>query len=461
VALGERLRRVAPPSPLATALAVRSGLYAVGTGVFIAGNAVFFTEVVGLSAAQVGLGVSISGVVAFLVSVPAGRYADRVGPLRMWLASSIGEALVYLVYPWVRGLGGFVVVMVLLALLQALGSAGRSGYTLTVIPRGERVRTLAFVRSALNIGFTIGALLAGAALATGDIRIVQAVPLATGAVLLVNAALLDRLPRVRDRRAAVPLAPREPTGAALRNLPFVALGGLNGMLFVDQVLLSVVLPLWLVERTDAPHAALAWMYGTNTVLVVLLQVVAARGSETVSGAVRAGRLAGLFAFTACTLAMWSHWTHGSATLAVLWLAYVGVTGAELFHSAANWGLLAELSDPSRRAEYQGAWRLGQQLQQIVGPAVFTWLAVSWRPEGFLVIGAVALLASLALPAVAQRAQVRLAQLEKDRAVAGKPVSLPAQRVDTIAGSGSRAEEQIPCPTYSSSSPPKPAPPSGR
>ena len=67
----------------------------------------------------------------------------------------------------------------------------------------------------------------------------------------------------------------------------------NGVLTSNQVLLNVVVPLWLVERTDAPHTLLAWLFGTNTVMAVLLQVRASRGSETVPGALRAVRLCGL------------------------------------------------------------------------------------------------------------------------------------------------------------------------
>ena len=61
----ERVSRLLPPSPLGRALAFRSGLYAVGTGGFIAGNAVFFTQIVGLSPSLVGLGISLAGVVFF------------------------------------------------------------------------------------------------------------------------------------------------------------------------------------------------------------------------------------------------------------------------------------------------------------------------------------------------------------------------------------------------------------
>lgn len=424
--MGERLSaRLLPPSPLARRLSLQSGLYAVGTGVFITGNAVFFTQIVGLSAGEVGLGVSISGVVAVLTSVACGKLADRLGPLRVWGVSACGEALVYASYPWVRGFTAFVAVLVLLSLLQSAGGAGRTAYTLGAIPRGERVRTLAFVRSALNIGFTVGALFAGAALAVDSRPVIMSVPLVTAAVLLLNATLITRLPRPHEPEPEQVEARRDKQGAAIRNVPFLVLGGLNGVLFVDQVLLSVVLPLWLVERTDAPHALLAWLYGTNTLMVVLLQVRAARGSETVAGAARAARVAGVAAVGACVAAMSTYWLTSWSTVVVLWLAYVLVTCAELFHSASNWGFVAELSDPLRRAEYQGVWRLGQQVQQMVGPALFTFLAVTWHPEGFLVIGAVALAAALSMPPVARAAQRRLA------VELAKPTRVGALSADTI------------------------------
>jgi hypothetical protein len=285
---------------------------------------------------------------------------------------------------------------------------------------------LAFVRSALNVGFTLGALVAGLALATGSLDVIRAIPLLTAAVLLVNGLLISRLPAAGRRTAEEAQRP-EPGSRALRNRRFVLLSGLNGLMAVDQVLLSVVFPLWLVSRTDAPHAVLAWLYGTNTVLVVLLQVRASRGAETVAGAARSARVAGVAALGACAVMMTTAWSPGAATIVLLWVGYVLITCAELFHSAAGWGFLAELSDPERRGEYQGVWKLGQQAQLMVGPVTCTWLAVSWRPEGLLVVGAVALVASLLTAQVAYGAQRWL----RDR----KPTGVPTGAVDTIEQTG--------------------------
>jgi len=79
------------------------------------------------------------------------------------------------------------------------------------------------------------------------------------------------------------------------------------------VLLNVVVPLWLVERTDAPHTVLAWLFGTNTVMAVLLQVRAARGSETVAGSVRAVRRSALCFVASCAIISVTHETGGWAT----------------------------------------------------------------------------------------------------------------------------------------------------
>ena len=60
----------------------------------------------------------------------------------------------------------------------------------------------------------------------------------------------------------------------------------GGVLATHQVLLNVVIPLWLVEETDAPRVLLAWLFGTNTVMAVFLQVAAARGITTVDDSLR-------------------------------------------------------------------------------------------------------------------------------------------------------------------------------
>src|ERR1044072_8959653 len=92
------VRRALGPTPLVRRLSAQSVLSAFGDGVFLTGSAVFFTQIVGLSAAQVGLGLTISGIATFLVAVPLGKLSDRYGAKRVWALSSLIEALLYV--PW-------------------------------------------------------------------------------------------------------------------------------------------------------------------------------------------------------------------------------------------------------------------------------------------------------------------------------------------------------------------------
>lgn len=411
-----RLDRFLPPTPLARRLSTQSVLFAVGEGTFVTGSAVFFTQIVGLSAGQVGLGLTVAGVFRFLLSVPLGRLADRIGPKRMWALGAGAEALLYAVWPLIEGFGAFLVMMVALTVVESAGGSGRGAYTIDVFPREERVQSQAFMRAALNTGFTLGALLSGIALAFDNDDLVRAVPVFTAVVLGLNTLFITRLPAAEHDSAPVPAEARV-RQSALRNRGFVLLSACNGVLGTNQVLLNVVIPLWLVQETDAPRVLLAWLFGTNTVLAVLLQVAAARGVDSVARSLRAARISATFFVLSCVVVLFTHDTVGWVTIALVWLGHVTVTGAELFESAAHWGFMSELSDPERRGEYQGAAVLGGTVGSVWAPAAYTFLAIEWGASGWLVIAGVVVLATLGLGPSARSAERFLA---RDSAPAGTP-----------------------------------------
>jgi len=202
----------------------------------------------------------------------------------------------------------------------------------------------------------------------------------------------------------------ETVPGALRNRGFVALFTCDGVLSTNQVLLNVVIPLWLVEETDAPRVLLAWLFGTNTVLAVLLQVAAARGVVSVADSLRALRRGAAFFVLSCGIVAVTHDTVGWVTVVLVWVGHVTVTGAELFDSAGEWGLQAELSDPARRGEYQGVSQLGYTLGSVWAPAVYTFLAMEWGGPGWLVIAAIVVVAAIAAHPTAHAAERHLESL---------------------------------------------------
>lgn len=409
-----RIVRLAGPTPLVRRLSVQSVLSAFGDGVFLTGSAVFFTQIVGLSAAQVGLGLSIAGAVTFLLAVPLGKLSDRFGAKRVWALASLVEAFLYLAWLAVGGFATFVAMLVVLELVVTASRSARNAYRFDIFPREERVASNAYFRAARNVGYTLGALLAGVALATNDDGVIRAVPVATAALLVLNAALVARMPSVVHHTEETPLETAlEEAGdrrSALRNKGYVAMAVLGGVLGTHQVLLNVVIPLWLVEETDAPRVLLAWLFGTNTVMAVLLQVAAARGITTVADSLRAQRRGAFFFMLSCGIVLVTHDTIGWVTIVLVWVGHVTVTGAELFQSAGEWGLQAELSDPDRRGEYQGVSQLGYTLGTVWAPALYTFLAMEWGAQGWIVIAGIVLVAAVLIHPAARAAERHLTRM---------------------------------------------------
>ncbi|MEI2714576.1 MAG: MFS transporter [Nocardioides sp.] len=393
-------RRILPPTKLERDLALQCVLSAFATGSFLTGTAVFFTQIVGLTGAQVGLGMSIAAAVTLLLQLPMGRLADRVGAKPLWVFASAVEAALYFVWPLLGGMVAFVAMLSTLAIFETAGRNARNVYRIAVFERETRVRANAYMRAARNVGYTLGAGASGVALGIG-VGAVRLIPILTGLLLVLNAVMIavmlpaiQRTVHVHTFADTVTTAP-----AAWRNVGFVALAICNGVLSSNQVLLNVVVPLWLVERTDAPHSLLAWLFGTNTVLAVLLQVRASRVADSVSGSLRAVRWSGWAFLISCALLAVTHETVGWVSIVLIWAGHVTITGAELWQSAADWGFTSELSDHRRLGDYQGVWGMGYQVESVVFPALYTFLALQWGTPGWIVIAAIGIAAAvLAHPA---------------------------------------------------------------
>ncbi len=361
------LRHARPPSPLAGRLSVQSLLFALGEGTFMTGSAVFFTQIVGLSAAQVGLGLTVAGIAQFLAAWPMGKLVDRFGPKKSWAVSATGQAAMFSVWPFITDFQGYVLMAVGMEVIGALGGAAHGAYTIDVLPADERVKSRAYMYSALNVGFTLGSLLGGIALAFQSNDLLHALPWFTAAVFLVNAAAIGRLPPAsHDQRTPEERKVKVPGPGPLRNLGWLLTTFFAGVFWTNQVLLNIVIPLWLVEETDAPRVLLAFLFGTNTVMCIFLPMAAARGVEDVPTALKAVRVSSTFFVVSCLITLATHDTVGWTTIALVWLGHVTVTGAELYLSAASWAFEAELMDPtaarrlpgSRRAEQHPGPRLG-------------------------------------------------------------------------------------------------------
>jgi len=391
-------RRLIPPTPLSRRLALQSMLFSTGDGAFNTGSAVFLTQVVGMSAGKVGLAITIAGIAEFLFAYPAGRVVDRFGPKRVWVISTVFRVACFCVLPFVGSFWEYVALAVAFALFDSAGHSSHHAYVLDVLPTKERVETQAYMYSALNVGFTLGAIIGGVALAFDSLEVIRWTPLFAAALLLANAFWISRLPDApHDLRVASGETRVKPVGPGpMRNRGWMLVSFFLGTLWTNQVLLNIVIPLWLVEATDAPHVLLAWLFGTNTVLCIFLPAYTSKGVRTLEDGLRYIWISSGFFVVSCVITMVTHSTVGLITVLLVWLGHVTVTGAELAVSGASWSFQAELMDPKRRGEYQGVNDIFGALGSKWAPALYTFLALSWGAEGWLVIAAIIVLASLGM-----------------------------------------------------------------
>ncbi|MGW2203668.1 MFS transporter [Streptomyces sp. NPDC001774] len=343
-----------------------------GTGLWAGCTVLYFTYVSGLGLGQVGLLMTVSGGVGIAGAPIAGRLADRFPLVRLIVGAQLmrGGALLALLTT-----DNFL----LLTLYSALGALpDRAGSVLIKLYAArqagpDRVRYQAIQRTTVNIGWSIGGLGAAAALATGSTRAYALLLVGNVVTYLVIAALTLRCaePPAPSRVAATSRAAEDRTPARpaspWRDRTFLAYTATDAALFLDDTILQVAVPLWIVHATTAPVGLAPLLLVLNTVLVVLFQVPLARFGATTPAARRLlVPLAGLL--FAGTLALAASAAGGSAlAITALVAAVIAFTFAEIIHATASWELSVALAPAEAQGAYLGVHGLAQSSQRFAGP----------------------------------------------------------------------------------------------
>ncbi|MDL5206200.1 MFS transporter [Streptomyces sp. ALI-76-A] len=388
------LRDYVPATPNGRAFAVISLVNAVGTGLYLAASAVFFVRSVGLTPAEVGTGLAISGVVGFLTTVPIGAAGDRFGARRTLIALQLWRAGGFAVLCLVQGLVGFTLVSCALAAAEAATQPMTQAVASATVAGTDRTRTMAIIRTVRNAGFSLGALLAAPLLTADSVWTYRAIVLATSAAFVTSALMLTRLrlggADTVQRRVGPLTAVRQ-----FRDWRYGLLTVLNGILNLHVTILSVGIPLWALEATEMPAGVLPFLVLINTLMSIVLQVPIARGAEREGGAARALRLGG-GAMALCCLALAAAAGPESAwaAAAVLALGCVLLTFGEMWQATGGWELSYDFAPEDRKGVYLSVFSLGGTGQRIAGPALVTSVVIAAGPAGWIAFAAVFCLAAL-------------------------------------------------------------------
>jgi hypothetical protein len=307
----------------------------------------------------------------------------------MWIVLLVVLAGAFAVYPFVRSFPVLLAVLVVVAVAEVGVSALRSAYLAHVAGPDLRVRARAFNQAVTNVGFVVGAAGAGLVLRLDEPAGYVVLLLVNSASFVVGVLVLTTMPDgapARRERAIV-----------LTDRRYLLVCVLNGLLMTYVALPTVALPLWIVHRTDAPAWTVGALMVLNTVLVVLWQVRASRGAETVPGAATAIRRSGWALLAACVVfAVSGH-------VVALVIGVTVLTAAEVLHAAGSWGVSFGLAPEDTQSQYLGAFTMGTRIYDTLGPGLVTAMTLGAGPAGWVALGVLYLALALSLSRASNRA----------------------------------------------------------
>jgi hypothetical protein len=376
------LRRSLPETGPQRALVMSSFVNRIGTGMFLATSALYFTVVVGIPARQVGTGLSIAGLAALLGSVPAGTLADRLGPRTVQVVTLAVQTVTMALFVVVHSWWAFTVVAAFDYVADAANNAARGA----LIGRigGERPALFrAKLRTFVSVGVVAGTLLAAVAIQIGTHGAYVTVILVNALSYVICALLLLRVPNFG------PLPKPEGTRrfAALADRPYAAFAALNGLINLQAVVVTLLIPLWIAARTHIPHWAAAAVFGLNFVVGTALIQPVGRRIETTEQGGKALRVAGLAIGLGCVVLAGSSSGPRWSETVVLFGGAAVLCAAGVWVTAAGFSLSFGLAPAHAQGQYQGLTLLGLDAASAVGPALLTAVVLGLGGPGWVVVGA--------------------------------------------------------------------------
>jgi MFS family permease len=394
--IGNWLWTLVPEPGARRCLGLATGIGNIGNGMFMTSSVLYFTRGLGLPFTEVGIGLTVAGLIGLLAGVPMGHLADRRGPRGVAVLSLVVLALTMAGYVLVTSFWTFVVVSIAEMLATSALRAARGGLIRRVGGEGAAVYR-SQLRAIENAGIGAGAVVAGFALQLDTLPAYQALVLVNAATFLISAWVCARLPHFRP----MPAPPGSRRWVALRDGPFVGYTALNGVMSLQYAVITFALPLWIATETSAPRWMVAAVLLVNTFECMTLQVWVGRKVRTVREGAAAMRLAGFVFLVACVGVAVAADLPTWAAAAVLVAAMAVHSMGGMWHVSATFALGFELAPAHAQSEYVGLQNMGLGAAFAVAPAMLGALCLGLGQVGWVLLGGLLTAAGLATVPVAR------------------------------------------------------------
>ncbi|MGW2274557.1 MFS transporter [Streptomyces yangpuensis] len=399
----------------------------LGNGMLLPLGLLYFTDVRGLPAAQVGMAMTVGQAVALPVTFLAGRLMDRTGPRTVVVAANVLSAVGFTLFLFADRLWHVAVVHVVVqAGINMYFTAQRTLITYVTEP-GERRAWFAFTGSLRNVGLAAGSAAAAGALVVfgkGSLWWLIAVDAATYLLAALCFATLRTTPPGSPATAVVSVVPvvPEPDGTPAderatrvdHTRRYLLLVAVNLPYVLAQAALSVLVALYTTRALGLPASAASVLFVVNTVIVsgcstVITAHVAPKAPRR---AVAAGYLvmaAGMGAF------MLPAMPAPPALAVTAWGALVAAIAlfsvAEILLGPALSELSVSLTPDAAGGFTQGLYQFSWALGMVAAPALFTLLLeagplLPWGAEAVACLIAAAAAPALRTPTRHRRRKSR-------------------------------------------------------
>lgn len=383
-----------------------------GYGLLSTITVLYFSTFLHLSASRIGLALTLAGVGAMLIGAPIGRLADTVVP------PHLGAALSYLLLAATEAClllaDSFATLLpVLLAASAFQLSAGTMRQAIVARIGGPRPATFrAKVSARSNLAMVLGMGASSLVIATGSRRVYFAAILACCVLTAFQGLLMFTLPLPGPTPAAATEAgtaqpeagPKSTRWEVLRDLPYLAVCALYGVLTLFEAVVTVALPLWIVRHTTAPPWLVAAFGIANALSIAFLLTAVGSRVNTPRKAGRALAVGGALSGTFCVLAVLASGLPTTLAVIVLTTGVIASIAAELLTGSAEMELTMTLAPDHAKGQYLGLSQSTLTAGLALGPSVATLACITWGQVGWLLLAVLFTAAGAAGPAITAWAQ---------------------------------------------------------
>ncbi|MCX5054608.1 MULTISPECIES: MFS transporter [unclassified Streptomyces] len=367
-----------------------------GSGAYIAGLTLFLVRTRGISAAAAAICILVGTLGGKFGALLFSSVIDRLGGRTTYVSTKVVTGLSMAGFMGSSSPTLLTGCLIIYGLFSAVGGSARNVIIRDIAQTDTKVYR-AKLRSLANTGVVAGSASAAVLLAWDVPRgAVACIALNALSCLLCAGCVVIGVPATPLQRsqASDTGAGHDAAGAASiwrllgrpRLLVFLVVSAVFSLM---TPVLTYAIPLW-ISRYTYPHNA--WPVGalvaTNAVIVIVLQVPVGRIADRRARPTAVMVAAGVTLGVGLTIAGTSALTHGPLSLAIVWVAVVLVSLAEVLFSAGTTELLFAPDLKADLSRTSSLFTFACAIGEAAGPSLL--LAIALRPTsmGWLIVAAI-------------------------------------------------------------------------